>query len=79
MLPGLLEWLLVNNMTLAEVRLVVATKEARLVVRHGDDVVEDELWKFPAQMSRTEAKELAKTVFDSTYDMLNFLNNGGPE
>lgn len=66
-------------MALAEVRLIVAAKEARLTVRHGDDLVEDELWSYPRPMGRTEAKELVKTVFDTTYDMMNFVSNHGAE
>lgn len=62
---------------LAEVRLVVEPREARLTVRHGDDVVENEVWAYPRSMGRTEAKELVKTVFDTTYDMMNFVSNHG--
>lgn len=62
---------------LAEVRLIVDPKEARLTVRHADDVVENEVWSYSRPMGRTEAKELVKTVFDTTYDMMNFVSNHG--
>lgn len=61
---------------LAEVRLVIAPKEARLTLRHGDDVVEDELWRFDAQMSRTEAKQLAEVAFHDTYDLAQYAVHG---
>lgn len=61
---------------LAEVRLSIGLKEARLLVRHGDDVVEDELWSFAGSTSRTEAKEVAKAVFDTAYDLMNLVVNG---
>lgn len=55
---------------LAEVRLVIAPKEARLTVRRGDDVVEDEVWSFDGKLGRTEAKELAEVAFHDTYDLM---------
>lgn len=61
---------------LAEVRLVLAPKEARLTVRRGDAVIEDELWKFPSALSQTEAKEMASTIFSDAYDMMNFIVHG---
>jgi len=62
---------------LAEVRLVVEPKEARLTMRHGDGIVENEVWTYLRPMGRTEANELVRTVFDSTYDMMNFVSNHG--
>lgn len=61
---------------LAEVRLVIAPKEARLTLRRGDDVVEDELWKFDSPMSRTEAQELAEVAFHDTFDLLQYAVHG---
>jgi hypothetical protein len=61
---------------LAEVRLVIAPKEARLVLKHGDDTVEDEVWKFESKASKTEAKELAGVVFSDAYDLLNHAVHG---
>lgn len=61
---------------LAEVRLVIAPKEARLTLRHGDDVVEDELWTFEGPMGRTEARELAEVAFHDTYDLVQYAVHG---
>lgn len=63
-------------MAVSEVRLMVAPKEARLMITHDGNVVEDELWKLPRPMSRTEIKEVVKAVFDSTYDFINYSVNG---
>jgi hypothetical protein len=60
----------------AEVRLTIGVKEARLLVRHGDDVVEDEVWTFPRPFGRSEARELAATVFADAYDMMQFVVHG---
>lgn len=56
----------------AEVRLIIAKKEARLLVKHGEDVVEDELWKFDSPMTVREAKELVRILFDEGYDLMQF-------
>lgn len=64
---------------LGEVRLIVAAKEARLVLKVGETVVEDELWSFPRRPSQTEARELVKGVFDSAYDLMNFVVSGDDE
>lgn len=56
----------------SEVRLVIAKKEARLILTSGDKVVEDELWKFDAPMTASDAKELARILFDEGYDLMQF-------
>lgn len=56
----------------SEVRLIIAKKEARLLLKHGDDVIEDELWKFDSPMTAREAKELARILFDEGYDLMQF-------
>jgi hypothetical protein len=61
---------------LAEVRLIVGAKEARLVLKRDDEVAEDELWRFDRRMSATEAKELVRVVFDGAFDMMNNLVHG---
>lgn len=63
-------------MAVSEVRLMVAPKEARLMILHDGNVVEDELWKLPRPMGLTEIKEVVKAVFDSTYDFINYSVNG---
>lgn len=61
---------------LAEVRLVIAPKEARLVIKHGDQTVEDEVWTFGAKVSATEARELAGVAFADAYDLINYAVHG---
>ena len=61
---------------LAEVRLVIAPKEARLIVRKGDTAVEDEIWSFGRTIGKTEALELAMAVFHESYDGLQYFAHG---
>ena len=60
----------------SEVRLIIAKKEARLILKHGDDIVEDELWKFDSSMSKTEMADLARILFDEGYDLMQFSVHG---
>lgn len=60
----------------AEVRLIIARKEARLMLKHGDDVIEDELWTFDAPVTAAEAKQLARVLFDEGFDMMQFAVHG---
>lgn len=60
----------------SEVRLIIAKKEARLLLKNGDDIIEDELWKFDSAMSLREAKELARILFDEAYDLMQFSVHG---
>lgn len=55
---------------LSEVRLLISSKEARLILKKGETVVEDELWKFERPVSKTEASEVARVMFDDGYDFL---------
>jgi hypothetical protein len=43
-----------------EVRLTVAKKQARLTLTNGDDVIEDELWKFDSPATSSEAADIAR-------------------
>jgi hypothetical protein len=61
---------------LAEVRLVIAPKEARLTIRKGDTVIEDEVWSFGRSIGKTEATELAMAVFHDSYDGLQYFAHG---
>lgn len=61
---------------LADVRLVIAAKEARLTVRRGDEVVEDEIWKFDRRIERSEAQSIADALFADAYDMMQFVTHG---
>lgn len=46
------------------------------MVRQGDEVTSDELWKFDRTMSRTEAKEIVEAAFSDCYDLMNFVVHG---
>jgi hypothetical protein len=61
---------------LAEVRLIIAAKEARLVIRHGEKIVEDELWSFSDRIARSEAVGLAETAFHDAYDLIQYAVHG---
>jgi hypothetical protein len=61
---------------LAEVRLVIAPMEARLTIRRGDEIVDDEIWSFGRKVGRAEAQEFARAVFDDAYDGMNFMVHG---
>lgn len=61
---------------LADVRLTIGVTEARLVVRHDDQVVEDELWKFERKIGREEAKAMAEAIFADAYDVMNHVVHG---
>lgn len=64
---------------LADVRLTVSPTEARLLVKHDDAVVEDELWKLGRRITRDEAKDLAQALFATAYDLMNFVAHGDGE
>lgn len=61
---------------LAEVRLVVSGSEAKLVLKHGDTVIENELWRFGRRVTRKEAEELCRVAFDDAYDLMNHAVHG---
>ena len=61
---------------LAEVRLIIASREARLVLARGETIVEDEVWKFNRPISKTEAKELAEVAFHDCFDLLQHAVHG---
>lgn len=61
---------------LAEIRLVIAQKEARLLLKHGEKVVEDEVWNFDGKVSATEAKEVISVAFHEAYDLMNTAVHG---
>ena len=62
---------------LAEVTLVIEATGARLVLKRGEKVVEDEVWVFNGRkIGRTEAAEVAEVVFHDTYDLLQYSVHG---
>lgn len=61
---------------ISEVRLLIGTKEARLILKKGDDELEDELWKFDRKMSTKEAQEMCRVLFDEAFDLMNYSVHG---
>jgi len=57
---------------LAEVRLIIAEKEARLYYKRGETLVEDDVWRFGKRISATEATSLALVAFHDAYDLLQY-------
>lgn len=60
----------------AEVRLIIGAKEARLLLKKGDDVLEDELWTFDRKMSITEAAAIVRVCFDDAFDLMQWTVHG---
>jgi hypothetical protein len=60
----------------AEVRLIIAKKEARLVLKVDDEVVEDDLWKFETPLTRKDVAEQARIMFDEAFDFMQFTAHG---
>ena len=61
---------------LGEVRLIVASKEARLILKIGETLIEDELWKFERPISKTEAREVIEAAFHDAFDLMQFSVHG---
>jgi hypothetical protein len=61
---------------LAEVRLIIAAKEARLILKKGEKIVEDELWTFDARIDRSEAGSVAVAAFHDAFDLLQYAVYG---
>ena len=61
---------------LGEVRLIVAAKEARLVLKIGETLIEEELWTFERRISKTEAREVIEAAFHDAYDLMQFSVHG---
>lgn len=61
---------------LGEVRLIVAAKEARLVLKIGETLIEEELWSFDRKISKTEARQVLEAAFHDAYDLMQFSVHG---
>jgi hypothetical protein len=61
---------------ISEVRLIIGTKEARLILKKSDSVLEDELWTFERNMSVTEAQQMCRVLFDDAFDLMNYSVHG---
>ena len=58
------------------VTLTLTTKTARLTIKRGDDVVDDEVWKFNEPAPKAELRDIAECVFHDSYDLLNYSCHG---
>jgi hypothetical protein len=63
---------------LAEINIAISKKSMTLVMRLGEAVKDQEVWTYDL-ISKTEAKEVARTIFDDAYDFLNICVHGDPE
>ena len=61
---------------LGEVRLIVASKEARLILKIGEELIEDELWSFEKKISKTEARQVIEAAFHDAYDLMQYSVHG---
>lgn len=61
---------------LAELKAVLSSNEARLMLIRDGQVVEDEVWSFKPKIERSAAVDLTRAMFDDLYDFLNFAANG---
>ncbi len=61
---------------LGEVRLIVAGKEARLILKLGETLTEDDLWTFERRISNTEARQLLEAAFHDAYDLMQYSVHG---
>ena len=61
---------------LGEVRLIVASKEARLILKIGEELIEDELWTFDKKISKTEARQVIEAAFHDAYDLMQYSTHG---
>lgn len=61
---------------MAEVRLLIAPKEIRLILKVGEEIVEDELWKADRKVSIEQAKSLAQVAFHDYFDLVNYSVHG---
>lgn len=52
---------------------MIGTREARLLMRKGDQEVEDEVWKFERKLSLGEAERLASALFQDAYEMMQYV------
>lgn len=61
---------------LGEVRLIVASKEARLILKVGETLIEDELWTFDRKISKSEATKVVEAAFHDAFDLMQYSVHG---
>jgi hypothetical protein len=65
-----------RQLMLAEVRLLIGKNEARLLLKDGDEILEDELWKFDVPLQHRVVSEAARAMFGEAYDYLQYMTHG---
>lgn len=68
-----------KGLTMFQVTLVVTKKSARLTLKRGDDVVEDEVWAFDTPAPSAEIRDIVECVFHDCYDLLNYSTHGSQQ
>ena len=61
---------------LATVNLQITPVDAVITITRGDQVLDEESWRFERRVGQAEADEFAKAVFDVAYDCLNYMTHG---
>lgn len=59
-----------------QVTLYLTKKSARLTLKKGDEVVEDEVWTFETPAPTAELRDIAECVFHDSYDLMNYATHG---
>jgi hypothetical protein len=59
----------------AEVRLILAGKEATLVLKLDDRETESEAWKLDRRPTKAEVEEIARCVFQDAYQVLQYATH----
>jgi hypothetical protein len=59
-----------------QVVLTLTPKRARLLIKRGDEIVEDEVWAFDEPAPKAELRDIAECVFHDSYDLLNHCCHG---
>lgn len=59
----------------AEVRLVLAGKEVRLLLKVDDVEHEDELWKLDRRLTKAEVEQIVSCVFHDAYEVIQYAAN----
>lgn len=56
----------------AEMKLIIAQDEATLTLTSSEKEIDSDVWKIRPSISRTEAINAARCIFDDAYDFLNY-------
>lgn len=59
----------------AELRFVLAGKEARLYLKIDGTEIEDEIWKLDRKLTKAEMAEITKCVFQDAYEVMQYATH----